>query len=92
MRAIALAWVPSTKIRLPAAISRAAVVTSPMLRNDAASTIMARASRRLRAPALTGPLLWILDQFEIGIVRQPENAADDFCSRKSHGVTEQPSL
>ena len=44
-------------------------------------------TREPQAPRLAnGPLLRILDQFEIDIVRQPENAADDFCGRKSHGV------
>ena len=59
------------------------------LGNDAVSTIIARASRRLRASQIA-PLLRILDQLEIGIMRQPEDAADDLCGRRSHGVSEQP--
>ena len=44
-----------------------------------------------QAPRLAGrAALRILDPLEIDIVRQPEDAADDFCGRKSDGIPKQP--
>ena len=39
-----------------------------------------------------GPPLRVFDQFEIDIVRQPQNAADDFCGRKPDRVPNSRSI
>ena len=60
-----------------------------MVRNEGVSTIMARARRRLRASQIARSPR-ILDPFEIDVVREAEDAADDLGRRKSHRVLEQP--
>ncbi len=55
--------------------------------NDAVSTIIARASRTARA-SLIARLPRILDQLEIDVVGEAENAADDLGCGKADGVGE----
>ena len=69
--------------------SRAAFVTAPMVRNEAVSTIIARASRR--APRLANrPLLGSSINSKSILCASPRMRRMIFCGRKSHGVAEQP--
>ena len=87
-RAVGLGPAARPTHRNPAAsraTSRAAFVTAPMVRER--RRVHHHRARETQASRLADrPTPRILDQFEIDVVRKAEDAADDLCGRKSHGV------